>query len=197
MPYQQYSARQIRRHVITWQDVCRANEQVTGELYKLGFWSDRLNKVQVYWVASSWRCYGWYLRHIYIPAITGAQLSDLIVGRHTRLTDVLRHEWAHAVADRCSGLIDTKRFVRDFGGTYEFTRAVWEYDPDRHLTEYASTMPSEDFAEVFHYYLRHKGRLPLRLANKPRIVRKWQFVKWLAKCISSDRTASPNTGKTL
>jgi hypothetical protein len=37
----------------------------------------------------------------------------------------------------------------------------------------------------FHYYLRHKGRLPLRLANKPRIVRKWQFVKWLAKGISS------------
>ena len=48
-----------------------------------------------------------------------------------------------------------------------------------------STMPCEDFAEVFHYYLRHKGRLPLRLANKPRIVRKWQFVKWLAKGISS------------
>lgn len=139
-------------------------------------------------MAASWRFYGWYLRHIFIPAITGAQLSDFIMGRHTRLTDVLRHEWAHAVADRHQSLMDTKRFVRDFGGPYESTDAVHDYDPDRHLTHYAASMPCEDFAEVFHYYLRHRGRLPVRLAGKPIIVRKWQFVKWLAKSISSDRT---------
>ncbi|MEI7910151.1 MAG: hypothetical protein WCK77_10980 [Verrucomicrobiota bacterium] len=183
MPYQQQAARQLRRHVITYQDVCRANVQVTRELDNLGFWSDRLDKVNVCWVPASLVCYGWYQRHIYIPAITGAQLSDLIFGRHTRLTDVLRHEWAHAVADRHEGLMDTTRFERLFGGPYESSDQIWEYDPDRHLTEYAATMPCEDFAEVFHYYLRHKGRLPLRLATKPIIVRKWQFIKWLAKSI--------------
>jgi hypothetical protein len=188
MPHQQQTTRQLRRHVITYQDVCRANYQVTRELYNLGFWSDQLNNVNVYWMAASWRFYGWYLRHIFIPAITGAQLSDFIMGRHTRLTDVLRHEWAHAVADRHQSLMDTKRFVRDFGGPYESTDAVHDYDPDRHLTHYAASMPCEDFAEVFHYYLRHRGRLPVRLAGKPIIVRKWQFVKWLAKSISSDRT---------
>lgn len=185
MPYQQYSPRRIRRHVITWQDVCRANDQVTAELTKLGFWSDRLDEVTVYWITGSWSCYGWYQGHIYIPAITGANLADLIVGRHTRLADVLRHEWAHALADRCPALMDTKRFVRLFGGPYESLDAVSAYDTDDHLTKYSATRPCEDFAEVFHYYLRHKGRLPVRLLNKPKIIRKWEFIQSLAKRISS------------
>jgi len=185
MPYQQKLARKLRRHVITYQDVCRANNQVTDELDNLGFWSDRLDKIEVYWVPASWDHYGWYSRHIHIPAITGAQLTDFLEGKFTRLTDVLRHEWAHAVADRHKHLIETQRFESVFGGSYDSDDAVWEYDPDRHLTRYAAVNPCEDFAEVFHYYLRHKGRLPVRMADKPRIVRKWQFVKWLAKSIST------------
>ena len=35
------------------------------------------------------------------------------------------------------------------------------------LTPYAATSPCEDFAETFHFYLRHKGRLPLRQTRKP------------------------------
>lgn len=185
MPYQQSFPRRLRRHVITYGDVCRANDKVTAEMAKFGFWNDRLDEVTVYWVTASWICYGWYQGDIFIPAITGANLSDLIYGKHTRLTDVLRHEWAHAVADRCPRLMDTKRFLREFGGAYESRNCVRNYDPDHHLTKYSASMPCEDFAEVFHYYLRHKGRLPVRLAAKPHIVRKWQFVEWLAKRISS------------
>jgi hypothetical protein len=186
MPHLQYAARKLRRHVITLGDVCRANNQVTDEMDNLGLWSDRLEKIEVYWVPVSWDHYGWYHRHIYIPAITGAQLSDFFQGKYTRLTDVLRHEWAHAVADRHQQLIDTSRFERVFGGPYESDDAVREYDADHHLTHYAAVNPCEDFAEVLHYYLRHKGRLPVRLTDKPRIVRKWQFVKWLAKSISAE-----------
>jgi len=155
-------------------------------LEALGFWHDRVEDIEVYLIPASLVCYGWYLGDIYIPALTGAQLSDLIVGRHTRLTDVLRHEWAHAVADQWPLLMNTKRFRRDFGGPYESDEHVRDYDPDHHVTEYASTMPCEDFAEVFHYYLRHKGRLPIRLLDKPKIVRKWKFIECLAKRISSD-----------
>jgi hypothetical protein len=50
----------------------------------------------------------------------------------------------------------------------------------RHLTPYASSKPCEDFAETFHYYLRHKGRLPIRLQNKFGIVQKWEFIASLA-----------------
>ena len=41
---------------------------------------------------------------------------------------------------------------------------------------FAGFIPCEDFAECFSYYIRHKGRLPQRLANKPDIIRKWGFV---------------------
>ena len=184
MPYQHRSPRQLRRHVVTFQDVCRANRQVTAELDKLGFWSDRLDHITVHWTAASVCNYGWYQGHIHIPAVTGAQLADLIFGQYTRLTDILRHEWAHAVADQWPELIDTRRFVRDFGGPYESGDQVREYDPDHHLTFYAATMPGETFPEVFHFHLRHKGRLPMRLAGKPGIARKWLFVAWMAEKIS-------------
>ena len=129
-------------------------------------------------------CYGWYQGDIYIPAVTGAHLSDYFQGRYIRLTDILRHEWGHAVADKWPTLIDTRRFVRDFGGHYESPNPVWIYDSDQHLTRYAATMPCEDFAETFHHFLRHKGRLPVRLRAKPKIVRKWQFLEWMAGKIS-------------
>ena len=184
MPYQRNAPRQIRRHVITHTDVCRANQQVTRELDSAGFWNDRLEDVEVYWTTHSWDCYGWYQGDICIPALTGAQLSDLIAGRHTRLTDILRREWAHAIADKWPHLINIKRFVNAFGGHYESEQPLMKYDPDHHLTQYAATTPCEDFAETFYFYLRHKGKLPIHLADKPVILAKWRFVEWLACRIS-------------
>jgi hypothetical protein len=185
MPYQRSSTRLLRRHFISYQDLCRANDQVCAELVKLSLWSPRLESVEVYWVPASWAYHGWYQSHIYIPAVNGPQLADFIAGQHTRLTDVLRHEWAHALAEKRDDLTDTPRFIRTFGGPYESSSRVHDYHPARHLTKYSATMPCEDFAEVFHYYLRHKGRLPVRLINKPIIVKKWQFIDWMAKRIKT------------
>ena len=186
MPYTRKTLRRPSRHVITHSQLTEANWQVMDEMERLGLWHDELDDVDVYLVPVSFACYGWYLpdADIYIPAVTGAHLSDLITGHHTRLTDVLRHEWSHALADRCPELVETKRFVRSFGGCYESPHPVWEYHPDLHLTRYAATQPCEDFAETFHHYLRHKGRLPVRLANKPAIIRKWQFMEWMADKIA-------------
>jgi hypothetical protein len=47
MPFYQNSARKIRRHIITYADVCRANDATTTELENLGFWSERLEKIEV------------------------------------------------------------------------------------------------------------------------------------------------------
>ncbi|MEX2580600.1 MAG: hypothetical protein WD342_16200 [Verrucomicrobiales bacterium] len=131
-------------------------------------WCPRLDEVTVWHVPVSLRCYGWFMPEgdIYIPAVTGARLSDFSLGYHTRLTDVLRHEWAHALADRRPGLVRNRCFQRVFGGPYHSTFPVAEYDPAHHLTPYAATSPGEDFAETFHFYLRHKGRLPLRLRSR-------------------------------
>ena len=81
---------------------------------KLGLWSEQLDDIDVNLVPISFACYGWFEPdgHIYIPAVNGANLHDYITGYHTRLSDVLRHEWAHAVADREPELIESKRFAR-------------------------------------------------------------------------------------
>jgi hypothetical protein len=181
MPYAQRSPRKLRRHVITYQDVCRANQQVTRELAAAGFWHDRLEDVEVYWTTHSLVCYGWYEGGIHIPAVSGAQLTDLICGRHMRLTDILRHEWAHAVADKWPEFIQSRRFIRAFGAPYESGEPVSVHDPSKHVTFYASTQPCEDFAEVFHFYLRHKGRLPKYLAARRAITRKWEYIIWLTE----------------
>lgn len=183
MPFTRQTTRRPGRHLITLGELDRANQQVTGEMETLGFWHPRLENVTVWLVSASFNYYGWFYGEddIYIPAVTGAHLSDLIFGYHTRLTDVLRHEWAHALADRRPRLVETKRFRRVFGGSYDSPDPVLEYHPDQHLTPYAATNPCEDFAETFHFYLRHKGRLPLRLQAKSAIVRKWDLIASAAR----------------
>jgi hypothetical protein len=183
MPFCYRSPRRPSRHLISLPDVDRANRQVTGEMDRLGLWCPRLDDVTVWHVPASLGCYGWFIfgGDIYVPAVTGAQLADLVLGHHTRLTDVLRHEWAHALADRRPKLVETKRFRRVFGGAYDSSEPVREYDPDVHITRYAATNPCEDFAETFHYYLRHKGQLPLRLQSKSAITRKWDFIASAAR----------------
>ncbi len=183
MPFCYRTLRRPRRHLISLRDVDRANRQVTDEMEKLGLWCPQLDDVTVWLVPVSLDCYGWFLSEgdIYLPAVNGAQLSDLILGHHTRLTDVLRHEWAHALADRRPRLVQTKRFSSVFGGPYDSTDPVREYDPGHHLTPYSATSPCEDFAETFHFYLRHKGRLPLWLRGKAAITRKWGFIASAAR----------------
>lgn len=61
--------------------------------------------------------------------------------------------------------------------------------PAHHVTAYAAHSPCEDFAEVFHLYLRHKGRIPLSLAAKPVIAGKWRFVAALARRLAAGRHA--------
>lgn len=183
MPYARKTPRNAARHIITRNSLTNANWQVTTEMDKLGLWSGDLDDIDVWLVPVSFRCYGWFQPggDIYIPAVSGANLNDYITNHHTRLTDVLRHEWAHALADRQPKLIQSKRFVRVFGGDYDSSDSIQAYDPDHHLTAYGASSPCEDFAETFHFYIRHKGRLPQRLANKPKIIRKWEFIGWMAQ----------------
>lgn len=182
MPYTRKTARRIGRHIITLDALTRANWQVTAEMDTLGLWCTRLDHVGVCLVPVAFDCYGWFHPdgNIFIPAVNLAQLADLFQGQHTRLTDILRHEWAHALADRRPRLVENLRFRRVFGGHYGRQEPVQEYDPDLHLTPYAAAMPCEDFAETFHFYLRHKGRLPMRLADKHAILTKWRFIEQMA-----------------
>lgn len=190
MPYTRRTPRRPLRHLITLPELDDANEKVTGELFRLGFWAGQVPDIGVYLVSFSaygLTSYGWYQGSIYIPRVSGAQLFDLLSGHHTRLTDILRHEWAHGVADAFPGLIDSRRFREVFGGSYEESDRIHEYDPMLHVTRYASAMPCEDFSEIFHHYLRHKGRIPAHLTKKPVIVRKWNFIQRMAERTAKNR----------
>ena len=183
MPFYRKTYRKLSRHFVTLSTLNAANWQVTTEMEQLGLWYKKLDEINVYLLPASFKCYGWFMpkKDIYIPAVTGANLRDYINGDHTRLTDVLRHEWAHALADRRPQLVSGKRFRETFGGSYNSSKQVWEFHPDVHVTPYAATIPCEDFAETFHYYLRHKGRIPERLKHKREIVRKWKYIASLAQ----------------
>ena len=187
MPFTRKTRRQLSRHIVTLSRLNEANWQVTAAMERLGLWSDELDEVTVWLAPVSWSCYGWHSGgpgSISIPGVSFAQLGDYLSGRHIRLTDILRHEWAHAVADVHPGFVDCPRFVRCFGG-HESAAPVSKYNPARHITRYAATMPCEDYAEVFHFYLRHKGRLPVRLTGKPVIAKKWRLIANIARRLAA------------
>lgn len=96
---------------------------------------------------------------------------------YASLRDILRHEYAHAIADTHRGLFRSARFADAFDAAHE-SSVGWEFDPDVFLTEYAATCPSEDFAETFMFYVRHGGVLPPHLRS-PAINRKVAFIRRL------------------
>jgi hypothetical protein len=169
---------------VTMKRLNRALATVVDELERHGFYDDKLERVDVYltYVGGP---YGW--QHyatsggIDIPSVSMERILDLFRGGYTTLTDVLRHEFGHAVADTHRGLIRSRQFSEAYGAAHE-SKDEWEYDPDFHVSEYAATSVSEDFAEIFMLYLKHKGRLPNRYST-PYIRPKWRFVRALAAAI--------------
>ena len=175
-------------HYITKSHLDRANLTVTGELDAMGFYDERVHRVDVYRAPVGY-AYGWHYYgssgEINIPAVSLSRLYNLFEGTYTSLRDILRHEYAHAVADTHRGLIRSRRFADAFGAhhTWDFG---WEYDDYYHVTSYAATAPAEDFAEVFMLYLKHGGRMPSRFAHTA-VSKKWSFVKDLRGAVSCGR----------
>lgn len=191
MPYAQRPRRPATRHLITLESLDAANRRVTGEMFRLGMWVEPLDQVGLYLGHRDRRFYGWHSGtpgNIHISRLSLRDLCDRR-GRQTLLTDILRHEWSHAVAACFPAFTTSTRFLRTFGGSYHDPGPVRPYDPSHHVTEYAAEMPAEDFADVFNLFLRHKGKIPLRLQNKPVIVRKWRFVAAMARRMAAGKTA--------
>lgn len=162
----------------------RANRHVTNEMDSLGLWSSRLNEVDVWLMPFSWGCYGWQEYgsdgSICIPQISLLRLGDYLLGRQGyTLRDVLRHEWAHALAYHHHDLVSRKSFKRAFDGGHD-DDDTFVYDPEIHISPYAAKDPSEDFAENFMHYIRCRGVLPRRWQT-PAIASRWQFIAGLSK----------------
>lgn len=94
---------------------------------------------------------------IYIPL--NAPVRSRTPGQ--TLTDVIRHEFAHAWYWLDDAHVDGSWFRRAFGARYhqEERVACDEYDPAQYVSPYAMTRPKEDFAETFMTYLRCRRSL--------------------------------------
>ena len=179
----------VKHKIITMPRLQSAMDDVVDELDEVGLWNERLAKVDVYltWVGTA---YGWQLYrgsgHIEIPALSLSRVSELIYGGpRMTLRDLLRHEYGHAVADTNRGLIRSRCFVDAFG-THHDSEIPANYSKDEHVTAYAAKDSSEDFAEVFMYYLKHSGTIPGRFRTL-QIERKWQFVDRLCQRIADGK----------
>lgn len=173
-------------HFITLPRLNRANFTVTRELDARGFYDAAVQAVDTCLVplglAHGWQWYGG-TGEIHIPCVSLSRLSHLWTGGYTSLRDVLRHEFAHAIADTHPGLFRSAFFSDSFGAAHHWD-FEWEYDPEHHVSEYAATAPAEDFAETFMLYIRHGGSLPAWHASAP-IRRKWKFIRRLSDAISN------------
>ena len=180
----------FKKHwVITLKKLNRALADVRAELEKFGFWNPRLANIDVYltWFGSA---YGWqhYRRSgdIEITAFSLCRLCEAIPGSESvPLRDIVRHEHAHAIADTNRSLIRSRQFRNAFGTHHDDIEPAC-YDPDQHISKYASTNACEDFAETFMYYVKHKGKLPTAF-NTPTIKKKWNFVRQLSSQIRSGK----------
>lgn len=165
----------VRRHTLH-----RAVKQVRRELRQLGLWDQRLARIVVKhaWAgyAYGWQWYG-TSGDICIPALSVCRISDWWAGEYKSIADVLRHEYGHALADTHRGFFRSRQFSEAFGAAHS-NEQEQEYDERCHVTEYASTNASEDFAEVFMLYVRHQGRLPRQHRTIAKRA-KWRFVRKL------------------
>ena len=171
-------------HIVNQSQLDRANYAVTCELDAHGLFDERVQAIDTHLVVFG-TAYGWHwygsTGDINIPRVSLARLSHIFKGGYTSLRDVLRHEFAHAIADTHRGLLRSAFFSDSFGAAHHWD-FEWEYDPEHHVSEYAATAPAEDFAETFMLYLRHGGALPAGHASTS-IKRKWRFIKRLSQAV--------------
>ena len=173
--------------LVTLDRLNSALDDVIRDFRHFGIWNDKLYAVDVYLVPVGY-AYGWKWNgpagHISIPAVSLSRLGSAMfgIGQKWGLRDVVRHEYGHAVADLYPNLSRTSSFRWTFG-RYDHGKRLRAYAPEHHVTPYASTRPCEDFAEVFMFYIKTRGKLPSRFDT--RIIRsKWDFVSRYVKSIA-------------
>lgn len=179
----------VKSHTVTMPRLNRAMYRVNSEFEKRGIWTEKVQAVDVYLTpvgcAYGWQWYG-LGGDIVIPRWSIAQYFDYLMGNYVPLADVLRHEYGHAVADLHRDLVNSAEFGDAFGWEHDSEEPAMQYDPYFHVTPYAATNVSEDFAEVFSLFFKHKGRIPARHRTAP-INAKWKFVRKLCAAIAKDK----------
>jgi Putative zinc-binding metallo-peptidase len=190
--------------MVTLKSLNAATLTVQRDLYFMGFWDQgsRVTRTDVFWCAypvvtsplasglfyheTGWldSILGFIKGHIFIPRWS----LSISWGKNASLRDIVRHEYAHAVAHYYPMLIQrSERFRQTFGGDYNASEHSRAGESDEFVSKYAQTDPSEDFAETFMLHLKHLGELPKRF-NTPAIKKKWCFVSDLGRVVRSGKS---------
>ena len=187
----------MKKIYVSFAELEKAFNRVRREQEGLGllFEGSRLDKVDCYYeglslggLAGCVGIMGFYNpnkgdKAIHIPAVFPAGLFPWWDGRE--ILDVIRHEFGHALADRFGKLFRGGIFKEAFGANYGEKKVFDGEDwSDEHVSEYASSMTQEDFAETFMLYLKHKGRMPVRYRGKRVVAKKWKAVARIVRSIA-------------
>jgi len=184
----------------SFNEVSRAYNKVRMELWHLGVLWDgsKLDGVECIYdqiapIAALSGTMGWYdpdskvitFPSVYLPI--AALWRDL--GVKANALDVIRHEFGHALADQYPGALKKGGLFRAaFGGTYGENPAeecVADGWGDRYVSEYATSMAQEDFAETFMLFVKYKGKIPAKYAKKPAIRKKWKAVSEIVRRVAA------------
>lgn len=116
--------------------------------------------------------------NIHIPAVFPPALLTWYKNWYENrfMSDVLRHEFGHALAARFSKFFHDKRFRKAFGGIYGVLKVAEDGDESDYVSAYARKYTQEDFAETFMFFLKHKGVLPRKYAYREAVRTKWETV---------------------
>ncbi len=191
---------------ITMTNLDRAFAAARSDLVDVGLLADGLYLDRIECVLSPlpsgwWRECGWVYdggvdgirgfigfepRVIYIP-MNAAVVAYSPGGT---LTDVIRHEFAHAWYWLDAKHVDGPWFRKAFGARYQDTTAVAPetYDSSNFVSEYATTSAKEDFAETFMTYLRFRRSLE-RFRNRAGLYAKLLAVEDAVQRAASERAA--------
>ena len=192
----------MRKVYTSFKTVSRAYKKVRKELADLGLLWDgsKLDRVQCFHapfapLAALWGSRGWYDRDKKTITFTSVYLPIAPLGMDlcpkATVVDVLRHEFAHAIADLYSKAVSR-------GGTF---RAAFGGDcgdnPSEHsklpewegtfVSGYAKKSTEEDFAETFMLYVKHKRKIPAKFARNPAIRKKWNAVGEIVRRVAASR----------
>ena len=172
-------------HVVTPKRLKSEVSVVREEMQDHGFLDSEMEKVEVFlshFGVNYGCCYGGTNVRIRIPAISLSQVFFVFCKHpYSSLRDTIRHEYGHALACTHPRLIRSLPFKRAFGAHYDADVAS-DYSPETHVTEFASQLPCEDFAETFMLFLHHDGQLPPN-CDTPVIRRKWRFIRYLGMAV--------------
>jgi hypothetical protein len=174
----------------------RALYKVQNELYINGLWNEGspLTEVEIIidsmptlfnlgiftHAVSKYKHYMGYKEGIIY--ITKFSIGYLENSKYSSVRDLVRHEYAHAFAEKYDHLIRKKLFEITFGDRY-YSAKMNKMSDDAYFTEYAKENSMEDFAETFMLYLKWKGKLPKKFTNK-QLIKKWNYVENVLKTAS-------------